>query len=132
MPVPSILALLAPVAAVPGLRIYIQRPDGSRLASFPNDELKVGKYQVVAFSGLGPESVAFSLPSTVTTIPTVAVWRNTLYPDVQVALTLDLSVALADWVRDRDRLLIVLGLACLLGTRACRCLVCRAPPARAG
>ena len=114
VPVPSILALLAPVAAVPGLQIYIQRPDGSRLASFPNDELKVGKYQVVAFSRLGPESVAFGLPSTVITTPTVAVWRNTLYPDVQVALTLDLSVALADWVRDRDRLLIVLALACLL------------------
>ena len=108
------MALLAPVGAVPGLRIYIERPDGLRLASLPHDELKVGKQQVAAISSLGTDGIAFKLPSWLVTSPTIAVWRNTLYPDVQVALTLDLSASMADWARDRDRLLIALGVACVL------------------
>ena len=114
VPLPSIMTLLAPVGAVPGLRIYIERPDGLRLASLPHDELKVGKQQVAAISSLGTESVAFRLPSWLIAAPTIAVWRNTLYPDVQVALTLDLSVTMADWAKDRNRLLIGIAAACLL------------------
>jgi diguanylate cyclase (GGDEF)-like protein len=114
VPLPSIMALLAPAGAVPGMRIYIERPDGLRLASLPQDELKVGKKQAAAISSLGSDSIAFNLPSWLIPSPNIAVWRNTLYPDVQVALTLDLSAALADWTRDRDRLLMALGVACLL------------------
>jgi len=114
VPLPSIMALLAPVGAVPGVRIYIERPDGLRLASLPHDELKVGKQQVAAISSLGTDGTAFKLPSWLVTSPTIAVWRNTLYPDVQVALTLDLSASMTDWARDRDRLLIALGVACVL------------------
>jgi diguanylate cyclase (GGDEF)-like protein len=114
VPVPSIMTPLAPVSAVPGLRVYIERPDGLRLASWPQDESKLGKQQVAAISSFGIEITAFSLPSWLTTSPTIAVWRNTLYPDVQVALTLDLSASMTDWARDRDRVLMALGVACLL------------------
>ena len=114
VPLPSIMALLAPVGAVPGLRIYVERPDVMRLASLPHDEMKVGRLQVAAISSLGTDGVAFRLPPSMTTAPTIAVWRNTLYPDVQVALTLDLSMTMADWARDRNRLLIILAVACLL------------------
>ena len=105
---------LRPSARCRVVRIYIERPDGLRLASLPHDELKVGKQQVAAISSLGTDGIAFNLPSWLITSPTIAVWRNTLYPDVQVALTLDLSASMADWARDRDRLLIALGVACLL------------------
>ena len=114
IPLSSIITLLAPVSAVPGLRIYMERPDGRRLASLPHDELEVGKQQVAAISSIGPEGISLSLPSWLITSPTIAVWRNTLYPDVKVALTLDLSASLADWTRDRGRLLVALGVVCLL------------------
>jgi diguanylate cyclase (GGDEF)-like protein len=114
VPLPSIMALLSPAGAVAGLRIYVERPNGLRLASLPQDESKLGKQQATAISTLGTDGIAFNLPSRVTTSPTIAVWRNTLYPDVQVALTLDQSASLADWTRDRDRLLMAVGVACLL------------------
>ena len=114
VPLSSIITLLTPAGAVPGLSIYIERPDGRRLASLPHDELKVGKQQGAAISSLGTEGIALDLPSWLVTSPTIAVWRNTLYPDVKVALTLDLSASLADWSRDRGRLLVALGVVCLL------------------
>ena len=111
---PSLMALLAPVGDVLGLRIHIERPDGFRLASLPQDEMTLGKQQSTAISQLGTEGVSFRLPTWLANPPSFAIWRNTLYPDVQVALTLDLQASMADWARDRDRLVITLVVACLL------------------
>lgn len=114
MPLRSITALLAPVGAVPGLRIYIERPDGRCLASFPYDGLNPDKPQVAAVNTRGPENVAFRLPARLLTQPAIAVWRSTLYPDVRVAAVLDLTTSMAGWAKDRDRLLAGLSVACLL------------------
>jgi light-regulated signal transduction histidine kinase (bacteriophytochrome) len=102
------------MGAITGLRIYIERPDGLRLASLPHDELAVGKVQRAPINSLGTDGIVFNVPRRFVTSPTIAVWRNTLYPDVQVALTLDLSANLTDWARDRDRQILALGVLCLL------------------
>jgi diguanylate cyclase (GGDEF)-like protein len=114
VPVVFITALLAPVGEIPGLRINIERPDGLLLASLPHDELQIGKQLVPALNDLGPENLPVLVPPELMRSATVAMSRHTLYPDVQVTLTLDLSTAMADWVRDRNRLLIVVAAAGLL------------------
>ena len=53
VPVSFITTLLSPVGEIPGLRIYIERPDGLLLASLPHDELKIGRQVVPAISNLG-------------------------------------------------------------------------------
>jgi diguanylate cyclase (GGDEF)-like protein len=114
IPMAFITTLLSPVGEIPGLRIYIERPDGLLLASLPHDELKIGKQLVPAVNNLKPDNVPFLVPPKIMRPATVAISRHTLYPDVQVTLTLDLSTAMADWARDRDRLLIVVTMAGLL------------------
>ena len=114
VPVSFITTLLAPVGEIPGLRIYIERPDGLLLASLPHDELKIGKPLVPAIINLGADNIPFFVPPKIMRTATVAISRHTLYPDVQVTLTLALSTAMADWVRDRNRLLIVVAVAGVL------------------
>ena len=100
VPVPFITALLAPVGEIPGLHIDIERPDGTLLASLPHDELKLGKRSVP--SADAPNS------------PVIAVAWQTLYPDVRLTLSLDLAAVMADWTRDRNRLMIVVTVAGVL------------------
>jgi diguanylate cyclase (GGDEF)-like protein len=114
VPVAFITTLLSPVGEIPGLRINIEQPDGLLLASMPHDELRIGKPLVPAIYNLQPDNVPFLVPAKLMRTATVAISRHTLYPDVEVTLTLDLSTAMADWVRDRNRLLIVVAAAGLL------------------
>ena len=114
VPVAFITTLLAPVGEIPGLRINIVAPDGVLLASLPHDELKIGKPLVPAINNLKPDNVPFLVPPKLMRAATVAMTRHTLYPDVEVTVTLDLSTAMADWVRDRNRLLVVVATAGLL------------------
>jgi diguanylate cyclase (GGDEF)-like protein len=114
VPVALVTTQLSPVGAIPGLHIYIERPDGLLLASLPHDELKIGRLIVPAINNLRPDNVPFIVPPKIMRTATVAISRHTLYPDVQVILTLDLPTAMADWVRDRDRLLIVVTIAGVL------------------
>jgi PAS domain-containing protein len=109
-----ITTLLFPVGEIPGLRINIEQSNGLLLASVPHDELKIGKQLVPAIYNLKPDNVPFLVPPKLMRTATVAMTRHTLYPDVQVTLTLDLSTAMADWARDRNRLLIVVAAAGLL------------------
>jgi len=114
VPVPFITALLTPVGKIPGLRISIERPDGLLLAGLPHDELKIGRQLVPAIGSLRTDGIAFRVPPKTMRVPTLAVSRQTLYPDVEVTLTLDLSTAMTDWVRDRSRLLIAVSLVEIL------------------
>jgi PAS domain-containing protein len=95
VPVAFITTLLAPVGEIPGLRIDIVRPDGALLASLPHDEGRIGK----------PAAPARRDAKAAKRAGIIAISRPTLYPDVKVALTLELSTAMADWVRDRNRAL---------------------------
>src|SRR5262249_41587712 len=105
VPVPYLMSLLAPFGEIPGVRIRLERPDGTLLASQPPDELAIGRRVSPAISSLGADGIAFAVPSAVTE-PAIGVWRHTLYPNVRVALTLDRTSAMIDWVRDRNRVII--------------------------
>jgi diguanylate cyclase (GGDEF)-like protein len=111
VPVSFITTLLAPVGKIPGVHIYIERPDGLLFASLPHNELMIGKRVVPAIDKLHADNLPILVPSKIMHDTTAAILRHTLYPDVQVTLTLDLSTAMADWSRDRDRLLIVVAVA---------------------
>src|SRR3974377_809238 len=43
VPVPYVMSLLSPVGEIGGLRINLERPDGTLLASLPHDELRIGQ-----------------------------------------------------------------------------------------
>ncbi|HME25794.1 MAG TPA: EAL domain-containing protein [Acetobacteraceae bacterium] len=105
VPVPYLMSLLSPVGEIAGLRINLERPDGTLLASLPHDELRIGQRAAPAMSSLGQDGAPFLFPSKVVFTPTIGIWRHTLYPDVRVGLSLDVSSAIADWARDRDRLI---------------------------
>lgn len=112
IPLSATMAILASSIAMPeGVHIIIERSDGLRLASVPYDGLTIGK-RMVAISSLDrDEGQIFRLPNDSSII---AVWRNSLYPDLQVALTIDLTPRLVDWARDSDHLLYGVIVACLL------------------
>jgi PAS domain S-box-containing protein len=116
IPLSNITAILNAVGGLPGLRVYIERPNGAFLASLPFDAREIGKHESHAISGLNAEDIAFSIPTSIIAAPTIAVWRRTLYPDVQVVLTLDVTTSMADWSKDRDHLFLDFALACCLVT----------------
>jgi diguanylate cyclase (GGDEF)-like protein len=114
VPIATLATLLAEAGEAPGLRVVLERANGALLASLPHDELKIGKIQAGAIGRLRSDGEAFAMPETLVSAPTIAAARPTLYKDITVGVTLETSVAMADWKRDRDRLLAVVLLAELL------------------
>jgi PAS domain-containing protein len=113
VPVPYVTSLLSPVGEIPGLHINLERPDGTLLASLPHDELRIGQQSSIPISRLGADGASFLLPPTAAA-PALGIWRHTLYPDVRVVLSIDLSSAIVDWTRDRDRLIVASAITALL------------------
>jgi diguanylate cyclase (GGDEF)-like protein len=114
VPLATLNALLAEAGEAPGLRILLERSDGTLIVSVPHDELRIGKLQAAPISGLRPDGRAFDVPAAMTSTPTIAVARPTLYSGIAIAVTAETELAMADWARDRDRLLAVVLLAELL------------------
>ncbi len=114
VPVPFVMSLLSPVSEMPGLRINLERSDGTLLASLPHNELRMAQRTGLAIDNLGEDSVPFLYPPKTFHTPTIGVWRHTLYPDIRIILSLDVSSALTDWVRDRNRLLVAAAVTAIL------------------
>ena len=114
VPLPLMTTLFSAVGEIPGLRISIQRSDGDLLVSQPLNEEEVGKRQPTAISQIQANGVAFMLSRKQIRAPTLGVGRATLYPDVMVELTLDLTTTMAEWVRDRNRMIALVVVAVLL------------------
>jgi diguanylate cyclase (GGDEF)-like protein len=114
VPLPLVTVLFSAVGEIPGLRITLERRNGELLVSQPYDEMRIGKIQKVAISAIQANGVAFLAPSDLINQPTIGVARASLYPDVMIALTLDLKTATEDWVRDRNRMIGVVALALTL------------------
>jgi diguanylate cyclase (GGDEF)-like protein len=115
VPVPYMTSLLSPAGEIPGLRISIERPDGTLLASLPHDELRIGQKAADPINRLGADGVPFLLPySAITSTPALVIWRHTLYPDVQVVLSIDLSNAITNWTRDRDHVIVAAAVTAIL------------------
>ena len=75
---------------------------------------RLARLQHAAISAIQANGVAFMVPSDLIKQPTIGVARASLYPDVMIALTLDLRTATEDWVRDRNRMIAVVAIALLL------------------
>jgi diguanylate cyclase (GGDEF)-like protein len=114
VPLPLVTVLFTSVGEIPGLRIALERRNGDLLVSQPYDEMAIGKPQRAAVSPIQSNGVAFMVPTRLIKKPTIGVARASLYPDVMIALTLDLRTATEDWVRDRNRMIGVVTVALLL------------------
>ncbi|WP_428488340.1 bifunctional diguanylate cyclase/phosphodiesterase [Rhodopila sp.] len=114
IPLPLITELLSAVGDTPGIQVALERRDGQLLVSQPYDGMRIGKIQHIPISQLQANGVAFLVPRNLMHAPTLGVARASLYPDVMVALTLDLKIAMADWVRDRNRLIALVTVAIVL------------------
>jgi diguanylate cyclase (GGDEF)-like protein len=114
VPLPLVTVSFSAVGQIPGLRIALERRNGELLVSQPYDEMRIGRPQAAAISLIRADGVAFMVPTKVIKRPTIGVARASLYPDVMIALTLDLQTATEDWVRDRNRMIAVVAVALTL------------------
>jgi diguanylate cyclase (GGDEF)-like protein len=114
VPLSLITVLFSAVGEIPGLRIALERSNGQLLVSQPYDETLIGKQQPIVISRVRADGVSFIVPSDLIRTPTLGVARATLYPGVVVALTLNLDIAMEDWIRDRNRMIGMVALAVLL------------------
>lgn len=114
LPVPLITKLLSAVAGIPGLRVSLERRDGRLLLSQPYDEVQIGKQQNAAIGQIQVGGAIFIVPRVLIEKPTIGIARASLYNDVTIALTLDMTTAMADWVRERDRMIVSVGIAVTL------------------
>jgi len=106
VPVPVISALLAVGGEAPGIRVTLERSDGTLLASLPHDEDRIGQ-------GLSPPASAIAdgplSRSRFDDSLVLASVRPTLYPTLAIVTTYRLETALLGWITDRDRALLVAG-----------------------
>ena len=114
LPLPLIARLLSAVAEIPGLLVSLERRDGQLLLDQPYDEMRIGKPQRVAISRIQANGSVFMVPPALIATPTLGIARASLYDDVMIALSLDQTIAMADWVRERDRMIISVAVAVVL------------------
>ena len=96
---PSLATLLNPGGEAPGLRIWVERTDGTFLASYPQDNARLGQ-RITDPSEPGPASIR---RSRLDGREVISATRSTIYPHVRVVAEMDLDPVLADWRDDRDR-----------------------------
>ena len=113
VPMSLITVLFSEVARIPGLRISLQRPNGQLLLSQPYDETQIGKQQPIIGTA-GTDDVVRMMPHGPEGTAVLRIMRTSLYPDVVIAMTLNMHTVMAGWVRDRDRVIGVVGFAVLL------------------
>ena len=114
VPLPLVAKLLSVVGDVPGLQVSLERRDGQLLLSQPYDEMRIGRPQRGAISRIQANGAVFMVPSTVIENPSIGIARASLYGDIMIALTLDRTIAMADWVRERDRMIVSVTIAVVL------------------
>jgi diguanylate cyclase (GGDEF)-like protein/PAS domain S-box-containing protein len=102
VPIATLMAPLSDIGQSPGVRVLVRWRDGRLIASLPHDELAIGTVVEPAGDAIAERQgvVEIALPSLG---PVLAVERASLYPGVEVVLTVERDQALADWARDRDR-----------------------------
>jgi signal transduction histidine kinase/CheY-like chemotaxis protein/HPt (histidine-containing phosphotransfer) domain-containing protein len=127
MPVPVIGSLLAVGGEGAGLRITLERDDGTLLASLPHDEPRIGtrlstpNAQRLAESG---GSATLLTDSRFENDRVISAARPLLYPALSLSASMKLSGALADWEKERVRALAVsLAFAALVAALAAALLL---------
>ena len=96
---PSLASLLNAAGEAPGLRIWIERTDGTILASYPQDNSRLGQ-RIPDATGPGPATIR---QSRLDGREVISLVRSTIYPHIRVVTEMELDPVLADWRDDRDR-----------------------------
>ncbi len=107
LPLTSFATALSNYADVAGLQILLYRRNGQLLASFPHEELQIGRAQPPRRPEPVRDGVAYSIRGEGGEIAALGVMRPTLYSDVRIELTQDRATAMAEWKSDRDRIIVV-------------------------
>jgi signal transduction histidine kinase/CheY-like chemotaxis protein/HPt (histidine-containing phosphotransfer) domain-containing protein len=106
VPVPLVGSLLGVGGEAPGLRVTLERDDGTLLAALPHDETRIGRRLSIPAAQMGESGQA---RSRFNDAPVLFSIRPTLYPSLVIATTIELDEALAGWKLDRERALLVSG-----------------------
>lgn len=109
VPVPVVQSILSSAGESLGLRVTLERDDGTLLASVPHDETRIGQKLVPAAAALRGFATTEPIESRFTNEMVFAAVRPTLYPALTVAITLEVNTALKGWYADRSRAFAVSG-----------------------
>ena len=122
VPVPLVGTLLSMGGEAPGLRVTLEREDGTLLAAQPHEEVRLGQRLVPPLPELTHTRIAEARGGEGQALIAV---RTTLYPALLVAATIDMRDALAGWEKDREQanalalgisaLILALAIALLIG-----------------
>ena len=109
VPVPVVQSILSGAGESLGLRVTLERDDGTLLASVPHDETRIGQKLVPSAASLRGIAIAEQIRSRFSSEMVFAAMRPTLYPALTVAVTLEVDTALSGWYADRSRAFLVSG-----------------------
>ena len=109
VPVPVVQSILSGAGESLGLRVTLERDDGTLLASVPHDETRIGQKLVPPAASLRGIAIAEQIRSRFSSEMVFAAVRPTLYPALTVAVTLEVDTALSGWYADRSRAFLVSG-----------------------
>jgi diguanylate cyclase (GGDEF)-like protein len=121
IPVASFGIALSNYMEIPGVRILLERKNGQHLASFPHDELQIGKVRPGMLAAAESGGISYPIMGAGGEVAFLGVTRASLHPDIWIRLAVDLNIALADWKDDRYRFILVAAGA--LGAVVLLCLV---------
>lgn len=113
IPLSSLMNLLAQTGVGPGTQIFLERADGRIVATWPYDEMRIGKPMAFGPPAKLENGAAFThdAPGGATLLNVV---RTSLYGNIRVVLSASDATVLADWRKDRDRTILGTALAVLL------------------
>ena len=109
VPVPVVQNILSGAGESSGLRVTLERDDGTLLASVPHDETRIGQKLSSPASTLKLSPIDQLVKSRFSEDMVLAVVRPTLYPALFVSVTLQIDSALSGWYADRIRAYLVSG-----------------------
>ena len=109
VPVPVVQSILSSAGESLGLRVTLERDDGTLLASVPHDETRIGQKLFPPAAALPGVSTSEPIRSRFASELVLAAVRPTLYPALTVAVTLEVDTALSGWYADRSRAFAVSG-----------------------
>jgi signal transduction histidine kinase/CheY-like chemotaxis protein/HPt (histidine-containing phosphotransfer) domain-containing protein len=110
VPVPVISTLLAVSGEGAGLRISLERDDGTLMASLPHDETLIGHKLLppsAARLARPDGSEVFQATSRFDGSSIMSAVRPTLYPTLSLSVSMQLQSALAGWEKERTRAYVI-------------------------
>lgn len=109
LPVPVLGALLSAGGEASGLRVTLERNDGTLLASVPHDETRIGSRLTPSAAQQHQASAGEVLTddSRFDGAPMIAATRPLLYPMLTISVGMPESHALAGWEQERFRALVI-------------------------